>query len=108
MGTSREDSVKGDGPRVARGGVGMTTRQLLEQAQGLAIQIERLLTSPGCQTPDSDALRIRLARAHTLSLLDELSELLEPQRAKPGSSVRVPRDEEGDASGIRRPAPSWR
>jgi hypothetical protein len=85
----------------------MTTRELLEEAQGLAVQIERLLTSPGCQTTDSDTLRIRLARAHTLSLLDQLSELLEPVSTKPGSGLRAPRDENGDAaSGVRRA--SWR
>ena len=108
MGKAREDDVKEDRARVVRGG-GMTTRELLEEAQGLAVQIERLLTSPGCQTTDSGTLRIRLARAHTLSLLDQLSELLEPVSAKPGSSVRAPQGEDGDsASGIRRPATSWR
>ena len=99
MGTAREDDVKEDRARGVRSGT-MTTRDLLEEAQGLAVQIERLLTSPGCQTTDSDTLRIRLARAHTLSLLDQLSELLETVSAKP--SVRAPRDEDGDtSSGIR-------
>jgi hypothetical protein len=108
MGTAREDDVKEDRARAVRGG-GPTTRDLLQEAQGLAVQIEQLLTSPGCQTADSDTLRIRLARAHTLSLLDQLSELLEPISAKPGSSVRAPREEDVDTtSGIRRPATSWR
>ena len=108
MGTARENEVGEDRAKVLRPG-GLSTRELLEEAQALAVQIEHLLTSPGCQTTDSDTLRIRLARAHTLSLLDQLSELLEPVSAKPGSSVRAPRDEEGDApSATRRPAPSWR
>ncbi|SRR5258708_6376957 len=109
MGTAREDDSKEDRVRPVRGG-GATTRELLEEAQCLAVQIEHLLTSPRCQTGDSDTLRIRLARAHTLSLLDQLWELLEPVSAKPGSGVRARRDDQdGDAtSGIRRPATSWR
>ena len=108
MGIAREDDVKEDRARPGRG-AGMSMRELLEEAQGLAVQIERLLTSPGCQSTDSDTLRIRLARAHTLSLLDQLSELLEPVSVQRAPSVRAPRDDEGDGpSGIRRPATSWR
>jgi len=107
MGTAREDDVKDDRARPGR--PGMTTREILEEARALAVQIERLLTNPGCQTTDSDTLRIRLARAHTLSLLDQLSELLEPVSVPRAPAVRTPRDDDGDGpSGIRRPATSWR
>jgi hypothetical protein len=108
MRTARANDVNEHRPGLVRGGA-ITTREVLEEAQGLAVQIESLLTSPSCQTTDSNTLRIRLARAHTLSLLDQLSELLEPVSAPPASSVRAPHTEDSDAiSGIRRPATSWR
>jgi hypothetical protein len=80
-------------------------RETLEEAQQLAAQIERLLTSPRCTFPETDAFRVRLARAHTLSLLDQLSELLGPGESAPGTR-RTVRDEDAHAtSGIR---PAWR
>jgi hypothetical protein len=86
------------------------TRELLEEAQTLAVQIERLLASPSCQLCEAEAFRVRLARAHTLSLLDQLSELLGPRQSQRAAepSVRGPRSEGDNAvSGIR-PATSWR
>ncbi len=79
-------------------------RDVLEQAQGLAVEIERLLTSPRFDYAESDTFRIRLARAHTLSLLDQLSELLGKHAGS--ATRRATRDEEGNiVSGIH---PAWR
>jgi hypothetical protein len=51
-------------------------REALESALALAFRIEQLLNAAGAQSPDNDAFRVRLARAHTLSLVDQLSELV--------------------------------
>lgn len=80
-------------------------REILEEAQELAAQIERLLTSPRCNFPESDAFRVRLARAHTLSLLDQLSELLGPEDSGPGTHRALRDDDTHASSGIR---PAWR
>ena len=92
MGTAREDDVKDDRARPGRG-AGMTTRELLEEAQALAVQIERLLTSPGCQTTDSDTLRIRLgARAHAEPARSALRAARARQRAaRPGRACAARR-----------------
>jgi hypothetical protein len=65
-----------DRDRVPTATVAMTTSEVLEKAHAMAKQIERLLMSPSCHMPSSDTFRIRLARAHALSLLDQLSELV--------------------------------
>jgi hypothetical protein len=74
-------------------------REALEQALELAVQIDRLLTSPPCTLPEVDAFRIRLARAHTLSLLDQLAELIGPLESTTRLASRD--DEDGGSSGIR-------
>jgi hypothetical protein len=83
---------------------------LLEKAHVLAGEIEELLTQVSQEASKSDAFRVRLARAHTLSLLDQLAELLGTRDSGYGPGVRAcsPRDDDGEAtSGIRR-APVWR
>lgn len=87
-----------------------SARELLEQAQELAAQIEGLLTKLGQSGSDADTFRVRLARAHTLSLLDQLSELIGPRPSGYGPAVadRGPReDDENATSGVRQ-APAWR
>jgi hypothetical protein len=79
-------------------------KDLLEQAHGLAEQIEGLLTELGHEVAESDNFRVRLARAHTLSLLDQLTELLQPRSSAPPRTVRscVPHDDDPNAaSGVR-------
>jgi hypothetical protein len=80
-------------------------RETLQEAQELAAQIERLLTSPRCSFAEADAFRVRLARAHTLSLLDQLSELLGPEESGSGSRRPLRDDDAHAGSGIR---PAWR
>jgi hypothetical protein len=82
-----------------------SVRETLAEAQELAVQIERLLTSPRCDFPEADSFRVRLARAHTLSLLDQLSELLGPEDSAPGTRRTLRDDETHTSSGIR---PAWR
>ena len=77
-------------------------RKTLEEAQELAVQIERLLSNPRADFAEADAFRVRLARAHTLSLLDQLSDLLCPESA---SRQALGDDDTHVASGIR---PAWR
>jgi hypothetical protein len=79
-------------------------RETLEEAQDLAVQIERLLSNPRCDFSEADAFRVRLARAHTLSLLDQLSELLGPEESGLRQTLRDD-DAAHVASGIR---PAWR
>jgi hypothetical protein len=79
-------------------------RETLEEAQDLAVQIERLLSNPRCNFAEADAFRVRLARAHTLSLLDQLSDMLGPEVSAPRSALRED-DDNHVASGIR---PAWR
>jgi hypothetical protein len=84
---------------------------LLEKAHALAGEIEQLLTEVGHEAGESNAFRVRLARAHTLSLLDQLAELLGTRSSGYGPGVHgcpPARDEDGEAtSGVRR-APIWR
>jgi hypothetical protein len=91
------------GAAVAEGPV--PARTVLEEAHAFAVQIERLLTGPQCDFAEADTFRVRLARAHTLSLLDQLSELIGSR-----DSAREPRrsthdGDEGTASGVRT---AWR
>jgi hypothetical protein len=89
-----------------------SAKELLEQAQALAMQIESLLMRFG-QEGQCDAFRVRLARAHTLSLLDQLTDLMGDRPSiMPGPAVRScaaadTSDEENAASGVRRTA-LWR
>ncbi|HKQ69207.1 MAG TPA: hypothetical protein VJT73_07705 [Polyangiaceae bacterium] len=53
-----------------------SARAMLEDAQALTLQVERLLAHPSFQSAESDTFRVRLARAHCLSLLDQISELM--------------------------------
>jgi hypothetical protein len=85
---------------------GGATREVLAQARALAEQIERLLTSPRCNFAESDGFRVRLARAHTLSLLDQLGELLGPLESVHRLRRAVRDEEEGTTSEEIRPV--WR
>jgi hypothetical protein len=58
--------------------------ELLEHARSLAMQIERLLDDLGHQIDSPDSFKVRLARAHTLGLLDQLSELAGPRTSRSG------------------------
>ena len=93
-------------PHDGRSGASMKLdpKDLLERAHGLAAQIEGLLTRVGHEVAESDSFRVRLARAHTLSLLDQLAELVQPRTSVPPPTVRScgPRDEDSTAvSGVR-------
>jgi hypothetical protein len=57
--------------------------ELLEQAQELAVQIETLLARLGQFDGHGDSFRVRLARAHTLSLLDQLTDLMRGRPSVP-------------------------
>ena len=81
-----------------------SAKDLLEQAQALAAQIEELLTQLGREVPESDTYRVRLARAHTLSLLDQLSDLIAPRPSRPPMRSCAAPGEEDAASGVRRNA----
>jgi len=85
-----------------------SAKELLEQAQALAVQIESLLMRFGESDGHCDAFRVRLARAHALSLLDQLTDLMGDRPSMmPGPAVRScaapdTGDEENTASGVRR------
>jgi len=49
---------------------------MAEQAEVLVVQLVALLTTLGDEVTTSDSFRVRLAKAHALSTLDELSEVL--------------------------------
>jgi hypothetical protein len=79
-------------------------RGALEEAQALATQAEQLLAKLSQERADSNSFRIRLARAHALSLLDQLSELLEVRSSGYGPAVRdcpAPADDDDAVSGVR-------
>ncbi len=109
MSMAFDNQAKDPRPRTVRDEA-LSAKDLLEQAQALAAEVEELLTKVG-KVADTDAFRVRLARAHTLSLLDQLSELLGDRPSGNGPAVRscaAPMsDDEDAASGVRR-APSWR
>ena len=79
-----------------------SSKDLLEQAQALAGQIDELLTHLGRQVSESDAFRVRLARAHTLSLLDQLSDMIAPRPSHPPMRSCAAPDEEDAVSGVRK------
>ena len=92
-----------DHPRVARESRA-SAQDMLEEARSLAAQIEGLLTDLGRDVAESDNFRVRLARAHTLSLLDQLAEMLAPRSRSSSPSVRSvsPREDDENAStGVR-------
>jgi hypothetical protein len=79
-------------------------REVLEEAQALATQAEQLLANLSQDRGDANTFRIRLARAHALSLLDQLSELLEARPSGFGPPVRdcaAPIEDEDSISGVR-------
>src|SRR5262249_11231183 len=75
MNTSFEDQAKNTRGRAARNEV-PSSKEILEQAHALASEIEELLMTLSRGIADADTFRVRLARAHTLSLLDQLAELI--------------------------------
>ena len=105
MGMALEKKTGDDRSRALRDEHGKGAQDLVEQAHRLAGQIEALLQDLGGEVAESDAFRVRLARAHTLSLLDQLADLLGPRSSIPSPSVRNcgPRDDEDDnaSSGVR-------
>ncbi len=107
MALAHSEKLNDERLRVLRETAASSTREQLEKAQMLALQIERLLVNAGGDVPDSDTFRIRLARAHTLSLLDEISALLRPERGPGVAACESVDGEENTASGIR-PVSSWR
>jgi hypothetical protein len=76
-----------------------STRALLKQAQDLAVQIERLLETPIREEDEACTFRMRLARAHTLGLLDQLEELVGPAFGRLGPGLADTRPAEVPASG---------
>ena len=52
------------------------SRDMAERAESLVVQLVGLLTTLGDEVSPSDSFRIRMAKAHALSTLDELSEVL--------------------------------
>ena len=111
MNISSEDQAKHPRGRSTRDEV-PSPKELLEEAHALASEIEGLLMTLSRGIADVDTFRVRLARAHTLSLLDQLAELIGTRPSGHGPAVRncgtLDRDEdENAASGVRR-APAWR
>ena len=81
----------------------MTMSEVLQKAHAMAMQIEKLLMNPACSIPSADTFRVRLARAHALSLLDQLSELVSRRQPEDGprlARARVAEDEETSLSGV--------
>jgi hypothetical protein len=105
MGMAVEKKMGDDRTRGLRDGDGKGAQDLLEQAHGLAGQIEALLQDLSREVAESDTFRVRLARAHTLSLLDQLAELLGGRSSMASPSVRncSPRDDDENASSGVRP-----
>jgi len=99
MAMALDDQTKGNRARSARGD-SMSAKDLLEQARALAAQIEELLTDLGREVPESDTYRVRLARAHTLSLLDQLSDMIAPRPSRPPMRSCPAPDEEDAASAV--------
>ena len=61
----------------------LSFRELIHEIQELAARIKRLLEDPICEKCTSELIRVRMARAHTLSLLDELAGLVDPREHGP-------------------------
>jgi hypothetical protein len=111
MTISFEEQTKNPRGRITREDV-PSAKELLEQAHALASEVEGLLTKLSRGVADADTFRVRLARAHTLSLLDQLAELIGTRPSGHGPAVRncgtLDRgDDENAASGVRR-ANAWR
>jgi hypothetical protein len=104
--TFKKDAQKDHG-RTRPQDVG-TMREALEEAVGLAVQIDRLLTSPQCTMAEVDTFRIRLARAHTLSLLDQLSELIGPLESTMRLASRDDDDDDDEGKGASGIRSAWR
>ena len=80
----------------------LSFRELIHETQVLAARIERLLDDPICEECTSELIRIRMARAHTLSLLHELAELVDPRDRGPVKAVARQDDKtDGAASEVR-------
>jgi len=60
------------------------SRDVAERAEVLVVQLVALLTTLGDEVSASDSFRVRLAKAHALSTLDELSEVLRHLPDPPG------------------------
>ena len=111
MHVSFDDQAKNPRARTVRDDA-PSAKELLEQAHALASEIEGLLTGLSRGVADADTFRVRLARAHTLSLLDQLAELIGTRPSGHGPAVRSCGsidldDDENAASGVRR-SPAWR
>jgi len=106
MAMALDDQAKQNRSRSVRGD-SMSAKDLLEQARALAAQIEELLTDLGREVPESDTFRVRLARAHTLGLLDQLSDMIAPRPSYPPMRSCAAPNEEDAASGVRS-KPIWR
>jgi hypothetical protein len=80
----------------------LSFRELIQETQVLAARIRRLLEDPICEKCTSELIRVRMARAHTLSLLDELAELADPREHGPVKAVARNDDKtDGAASEVR-------
>jgi hypothetical protein len=91
-------------PLLVRRDEATNVRDVLEEAHALATQAEELLANLSQAHGDSNAFRIRLARAHALSLLDQLSDLLEARPSGYGPALRdcpVPIVDDDAVSGVR-------
>jgi hypothetical protein len=103
MATAFDNEAQHDALRALRAGA-TNVRDVLEEAQALAARAEQLLANLSQDRGEANAFRIRLARAHALSLLDQLSELLEVRPAGYGPPVRdcaAPIEDEDSISGVR-------
>jgi hypothetical protein len=111
MHVSFDDQAKNPRARAMRDDA-PSAKELLEQAHALASEIEGLLTGLSRGVADADTFRVRLARAHTLSLLDQLAELIGTRPSGHGPAIHscgtLDRDDdEGATSGVRQ-ARAWR
>jgi hypothetical protein len=111
MNISFEDQPKNLRGRAIREEV-PSAKEILEQAHALASEVEGLLTTLSRGVADADTFRVRLARAHTLSLLDQLAELIGTRASGHGPAVRncstLDRDEDDNAASGVRQANAWR
>jgi hypothetical protein len=111
MSMSFEKSVEDHAARNVRDDAA-SPQDRLERAHVLASEIDGLLNAVSHELADTDNFRVRLARAHTLSLLDQLAELIGTRGSADGPTVRScatrdRTDDENATSGVRR-ARAWR